>query len=175
MQKVLEMWVQFLGWENPLEEGTATHSSNPAQRIPWTEELGGLQSMVSQRVGHDWACTHIKHLDTRSTDASLLNLFPTSPTSSPWKFIHTIKKLHSIYRLISICYMDYTFLENRGHFFIIFLNFSLLGEYVSWFSTCSPSTINNSVSFYPGCRINCSQPITATAYDRYVGSLSQNL
>ena len=40
MQKVLEMWVQFLGWENPLEEGMATHSSILAWRIPWTEEPG---------------------------------------------------------------------------------------------------------------------------------------
>ena len=42
------MWVQFLDQKDPLEEGMATHSSNPAQRIPWTEELGGLQSMGSQ-------------------------------------------------------------------------------------------------------------------------------
>ena len=47
------MWVQSLGREDPLEEGTATHSSIPAWEIPWTEEPGGLQSMGSQRVGHD--------------------------------------------------------------------------------------------------------------------------
>ena len=41
--------------EDPLEEETATHSSILAWRIPWTEEPGGLQSMVSQRVGHDLA------------------------------------------------------------------------------------------------------------------------
>ena len=38
------MWVQFLGGEDPLEEGTATHSSILAWRIPWTEEPGRLQS-----------------------------------------------------------------------------------------------------------------------------------
>ena len=43
-----ETWVRFLGWEDPLEKGTATHSSILAWRIPWTEELGGLHSMVSQ-------------------------------------------------------------------------------------------------------------------------------
>ena len=48
-----ENWVQSLGWENPLEEGTSTHSSILAWRIPWTEEPGGLPSMESQRVGHD--------------------------------------------------------------------------------------------------------------------------
>ena len=41
------------GQEDPLEEGTATHSSILAWRIPWTEEPGGLQSMGSQRVRHD--------------------------------------------------------------------------------------------------------------------------
>ena len=47
------MLVQSLGWENPLEEGMATHSGILAWRMPWTEEPGGLQSIVSQRVGHD--------------------------------------------------------------------------------------------------------------------------
>ena len=45
-----ETWVQSLGWEDPLEEGMATHSSILAWRIPWTEEPGRLQSMGSQRV-----------------------------------------------------------------------------------------------------------------------------
>ena len=45
-----EMRVRSLGWEDPLEEGMATHSSVIAWRIPWTEEPGGLQSMGSQRV-----------------------------------------------------------------------------------------------------------------------------
>jgi len=40
-----EMWVQLLGREDPLEKGTATHSSILAWEIPWTEEPGGLQSM----------------------------------------------------------------------------------------------------------------------------------
>ena len=44
---VQETWVQSLGWEDPLEEGMATHSSFLAWRIPWTEEPGGLQSMGS--------------------------------------------------------------------------------------------------------------------------------
>ena len=50
---VQETWVQSLGQEDPLEKGVATHSSILAWRIPWTEEPGGLQSMGSQRVGHD--------------------------------------------------------------------------------------------------------------------------
>jgi len=47
------MWAQFLGWEDPLEKEMATHSSILAWRIPWTEELGGLESMGLQRVRHD--------------------------------------------------------------------------------------------------------------------------
>ena len=45
--------VQSLGWEDPLEKRTATHSSILAWRIPWAEEPGRLQSMGWQRVGHD--------------------------------------------------------------------------------------------------------------------------
>ena len=48
-----ETWVRSLGWGDPLEKGMATHSNILACRIPWTEELGGLQPMGSQRVGHD--------------------------------------------------------------------------------------------------------------------------
>ena len=46
------MGVRSLGWEDPLEEGMATHSSILARRIPWTDEPGGLQSTESQRAGH---------------------------------------------------------------------------------------------------------------------------
>ena len=48
-----EIRVQSLGQEDPLEKEMAIHSSILAWRIPWTEEPGGLQSMGSQRVGHD--------------------------------------------------------------------------------------------------------------------------
>ena len=48
-----EMQVQSLGGEDCLEEGMATHSSILACEIPWTEEPSGLQSIGSQRVGHD--------------------------------------------------------------------------------------------------------------------------
>ena len=48
-----ETWVQSLGQEDPLEKEMAMHSSILACRIPWMEELGRLQSMGLQRVGHD--------------------------------------------------------------------------------------------------------------------------
>ena len=52
-QEIQDMRVQSPGWEDPLEEGMATHSSILAWRLPWTEEPGGLQSMGPHRVGHD--------------------------------------------------------------------------------------------------------------------------
>ena len=50
-----EIQVQSLGWKDPLEKEMTTHSSVLAWEIPWTEQPGGLQSMGSQRVGHDLA------------------------------------------------------------------------------------------------------------------------
>ena len=55
-----ESWVRLLNWEDPLEENVATHSSTLAWRIPGPEEPGGLQSMGSQRVGHDWATEQLQ-------------------------------------------------------------------------------------------------------------------
>ena len=52
---VQETWVPSMGWEHPLAQGMATHSSILGWRIPWTEEPGGLQSMGSQRVRRDRA------------------------------------------------------------------------------------------------------------------------
>ena len=56
-----ETGVRFLGREDPLEKEMATHSSILAWRIPWTEEHGRLQSIVSQRVGHDRATNTHTH------------------------------------------------------------------------------------------------------------------
>ena len=53
MQEPQEMWVRSLGWEDPLEEGMATHSNILAWRIPPTKEPGGLQSIGPHRVRHD--------------------------------------------------------------------------------------------------------------------------
>ena len=50
---IQETWVRSLGWKDPLKKGMATRSSILAWKIPWTEEPGGLQSMGSQRVGHN--------------------------------------------------------------------------------------------------------------------------
>ena len=50
-----ETQVPSLGWEDPQKKEMVTHSNTVAWRIPWSEEPGGLQSMGSQRVGHDKA------------------------------------------------------------------------------------------------------------------------
>ena len=56
---IQEKQVRSLGLEDPLKEEMATHSSIPAWRIPWTEEPGGLQSVGSQGIGHNWAHTYV--------------------------------------------------------------------------------------------------------------------
>ena len=52
---VQETQLRSLGWKDPQEKGMAIHPTILAWRIPWTEEPGGLQSMQSQKVGHNWA------------------------------------------------------------------------------------------------------------------------
>ena len=64
------MWAQSLHWKDPLEKEMATHSRILTWRVPRTEEPGGLQSVRSQRVGHDWttehANTHAQSLERHS-------------------------------------------------------------------------------------------------------------
>ena len=55
MQEIKEMWFSSLDWEDLLEKGMVTHSSILARKIPWREESVRLQSILSQRVGHNWA------------------------------------------------------------------------------------------------------------------------
>ena len=60
-----EMQVRSLGQEDPLEKGMTTHSSILVWKIPWTEDPGKLQSMGSQRVGHNWATEHQQALKNK--------------------------------------------------------------------------------------------------------------
>ena len=99
-----ETQFQFLGQEDPLEKGMAIHSSILAWIIPWTEEPGRLQSMGSQRVGHDWANNIHTHTHTHTvlalpTQFILWISFPiwkmTSLNSSQWVTI-----------LLRICYVS---------------------------------------------------------------------
>ena len=86
MLEIQETWAPSLGPEDPLEKEIATHSSILAWRILRTEELGRLQSIGSQRVGHAWsdlACTHChlkNFLHVSTTEPHPLHpFFPTSP------------------------------------------------------------------------------------------------
>ena len=63
--------VWSLDWDNPLEKRMATHSNILAWRIPWTEEASGLQSMSSQRVGHDWVLNTYFMLNIRVYQGSI--------------------------------------------------------------------------------------------------------
>ena len=81
VQETQDTQVQSLGWEDPLEEGRATHSSSPAWRIPWTKGPGGLQSIGSQRVRHNWddlAC----HLLTSVSHPQVIALLDSSSSNS---------------------------------------------------------------------------------------------
>ena len=67
---VQEMQIQTLGWEDPLEKGMTTHFSILAWRIPWSEELGGLQSVGLQRVGHNLVTKPPPEMKKAITDIS---------------------------------------------------------------------------------------------------------
>ena len=84
MQELQETPVQSLSGEDPLEEEMAAHSWILACTIPWTEEPGGLQSMGSQTVRHDWAT---EHMQTRLLDTSSRHLgeMPACHRPLPWK------------------------------------------------------------------------------------------
>ena len=66
-----EPWVGSLGWEDPLEEGMATHFSILAWRIPWTKEPGGLQSIGSLRVRQDLVPMNMQALPYLHLSAAL--------------------------------------------------------------------------------------------------------
>ena len=61
LTEMWETWVRFLGQKYPLEKEMAIYSSTLAWKIPWAEEPGRLQSMGSQRIGHDFTFTFTFH------------------------------------------------------------------------------------------------------------------
>ena len=98
-----ETWVRFLGWEDPLEKGMATHSSILAWRISWTEEPGRLESVGSQRVQHNWEAF------TCDYEFSVESTF----------------SLHSFLRLQPIINLSIIFLRRGDFFFVCFICFVL--------------------------------------------------
>ena len=81
-----EIRVQSLGCEDPLEKEMATHSSTLAWKIPWTEEPGRLQSMGSQRVGHDWVTSLLLSLGKKIQEENIC-------ISAHMWYIHSWKKI----------------------------------------------------------------------------------
>ena len=87
---IQETRVRSLGWEDPLEKGTATHSNILSWRISWTEEPGRLQFMGSQRVGHDWVTSN-----TVCLHVCLLKMSCPISSSSTWELPRHILGPHS--------------------------------------------------------------------------------
>ena len=79
VQEPQEMWVQSLGWKDSLEKGMATHFSILAWRIPWTEKPSRLQSMGSQRVGHDFSTRTLRKDGIGDFTISPSPCFPRHP------------------------------------------------------------------------------------------------
>ena len=94
-----EAWVWSLGWEDPLEKGMATHSSILAWRIPWREEPGGLQSMGSQRVGHNWTTFTSFHIITSKKRKEKKKKKARTPIHSVW--FQRPHSFHNVPRLSS--------------------------------------------------------------------------
>ena len=97
-----ETWVWSLGWEDPLEEGLATHSTVLVCRVPWTEAPGGLQSMGSQRVGHDWATSlslswslYFSFLRSLRTVLQVPTYIPTKSVGV-FPFLHTLSSIYCL-------------------------------------------------------------------------------
>ena len=107
-----EPQVQPLGQEDSLEEGIATHSSIPAYRISWTEQPGTLQSIRSQRVGHEWidlarTKTHIVYVSLRLEGLVYLFIFGrTSILIHIWKGSYIYSYLEGpVHLLIFSCHL----------------------------------------------------------------------
>ena len=92
---VQETWVQFLGWEDLLEKEISTHSSILAWRIPWTEEPGRLQSIVSQRVRHCWTDLALHDMHTHTHTHIYIYIFEQSLKNflrKIWILLHCKRK-----------------------------------------------------------------------------------
>ena len=90
-----ETRVQSLGWEDPLEKDMAIHASNIAWKIPWTEEPGGLQSMGSQRVGHDSATSRHTFSSAHGTFFMIDHILGYKSNFSKLKKTETVSSIFS--------------------------------------------------------------------------------
>ena len=93
MQETQEMWVWSLGREDSPEDDVTMHFSILAWRIPWREEPGGLQSIESQRVGHNWRDWAHAHWDLSLVGLPISLLFSDAHLLLPWSLLLTRKML----------------------------------------------------------------------------------
>ena len=90
-----ETWVQSLSWEDPLEKEMAIHSRTIAWKIPRTEEPGRLQSMGSQRVGHDWATSLFFFTVLLPFYIFIFSIWKENPLSfRNWQMSNVLRVLH---------------------------------------------------------------------------------
>ena len=113
MQESQETKVWSLGQEDPLEEGTATHFSIHAWRIPWTEEPGGLQSMGSRRVRYNWSDLAHTHCWQH------LLLGGTAPARHPELICRPPPDTHRLQRYTALSLRD-------AHFFLLRLHLAMV-------------------------------------------------
>ena len=142
-----ETRVWSLGWEDPLEKEMATHSSILAWRIPWIEDPDRLQSMGSQRVGHDWMTSLSLSLycSISSSNYCFLAFIQVSQETSKvvwysrllknfpqFVVIHSQRLLHSQW--------------SRNRYFsgipLLFLQSNTCWQFDLWFSAFSKSSLN---------------------------------
>ena len=106
---MLETWVRFLDWEDPLEKEMATHSSILAWRIPWTEEPGGLQSTGLPRVRHDSSVLE-KEKVARVPGISVCFGFSTN---------RLISSIHVLLSSFSLSPLQVIYLQSKDLFFTL--------------------------------------------------------
>ena len=105
---MLENWVRFLGWEDPLEKEMVTHCSILAWRIPWTEEPGRLQSTGS-RVWHDLALSFLLSFCMCVCDLSTYRIM------KKWKLLFPLKVgCLSFFQLVNVLFRIFSAVLNRS-------------------------------------------------------------
>ena len=98
---VQDIQVQSLGWEDPLEDGMATHSGILPWKIPWTKEPGRLQSMGSQRVRHDWS-DWVRPRKKKEKRNGIFSLFSTLSSLVRWECNRRQNQGHPLLRSYSL-------------------------------------------------------------------------
>ena len=101
------MCLQSLGWEDPLEEGMATHSSILAWRIPWTEEPGGLQSIGSHTVGYD--CRDSVHTPKQSFIRRILCMYRLPVRALPSHSLDSVFHISEVFNFKQVQLINYFF------------------------------------------------------------------